>query len=433
MSTLSESKGANWEPDFVSSLLDPKYFDFYIAEGVDDRLLPDYTARSIWHWARDYRERSGEVPTLAAMEEEFPKYEFVIPRAEPHFILDKLKERWVRKNAQEISKEMATTMVDKSPDEMYEYMRAKVLEKENIVSSKRVGSNFESFDEMWLQYNQAVEAGMRRGFTFGFDPIDELTGGMQKGWLVILMARMKRFKSWFLLQAYLEQVARGHNPILFTLELSEREMEERIWAMVSGVSYNDIVKGQLEWEQKRQIEDAMAEFREKTDDRGWKIHMPSGQRTVSHLFEEADRRGADSMIIDQLSFIKPRHHYPQHWEKYVEISYDLKEMASGRPGREMPVYVAHQMNRGQDEKDDLAMENIAGSDEIGRVADAVYGLRRNIEMIENNLVQMQVMATRHHDWGQFYVEVEFLNKTHFEMHDRGEFPIQLTTDPSLVA
>jgi hypothetical protein len=94
---------------FVNSLLNEGAFIYYLEEGFNPDLLEREEAKAIWHFFRNYHERGRQtgLPDLEILEVEFPKYKFESTDKEPHWILDKLKERYEFKESQKIIQSVA--------------------------------------------------------------------------------------------------------------------------------------------------------------------------------------------------------------------------------------------------------------------------------------------------------------------------------------
>jgi hypothetical protein len=119
------------------------------------------------------------------------------------------------------------------------------------------------------------------------------------------------------------------------------------------------------------------------------------------MVREARMRGADSIAIDQLTFVEPGStKNRQGWEIIGDIMHDLKTgISTGRD--KLPCLLAHQINRegvkAAEKTGHLEMHMLAGSSEVERTADWVFGLYRNSEDRIAEIAKFQVLASRRED------------------------------------
>lgn len=66
-----------------------------------------------------------------------------------------------------------------------------------------------------------------------------MMGDLKRGWLIGFMAPMKRGKSWWLLEVAILSIMMGYRTVFISLEMSEEEVLERIYKMISALSDED--------------------------------------------------------------------------------------------------------------------------------------------------------------------------------------------------
>lgn len=401
---------------FIDSLTNEGAFIYYLEEGFNPDLLEREEAKAIWHFFRNYHERGkrNRLPDIDVLEEEFPKWKFQETNKEAHWILDKLKERWEFRKAQRV----ITTLASTPPDEVFPYMKTALWERERVIETDRNVSGQEDIPSMWERYLAQWDSDERFGYTTGFQAIDKEMGGIRKGQLAILGGRLKSGKTWFGLKAFNEQIKQQANPLLITLELSVEEIQDRLFALWSGVSFNKIDKGKDAGMTPQEM-NALHEATIKQESIGpFKIVQPPiGQRKVSDFVALADKYKSGSLIIDQLSWIEARKSNNEYYRddlRMTDIAMELKSAAQ-RPGREMPVYVMHQLNRQQRKDETISDANFADADGILRTADHGFGIRQTDEQYEAKVITFEVVASRNsRQGGVFTCDFEFYDKTNME-------------------
>jgi len=152
-----------------------------------------------------------------------------------------------------------------------------------------------------------------------------------------------------------------------------------------------------------------------------------GQRSFPYMVREAQLRGADTLLIDQLTHVevgqgiqdrRPR------TEKIGEALHQLKAMIStGR--HHMPCLLTHQINRegikAADKTGRLEMAHMAESAEIERTADFVLGLYQSRDELGLRQAKLQTLGARRVpsknwqiDWRPEVGYVKYLNEAVFE-------------------
>lgn len=413
---------------FIDSVVELDNFLYYLEEGFNPELLEREEAKAIWQYIKEYYERSQRksIPSVEILEEEFVNWRFVEPQAEPHWILDKLKERWQFREAQDL----VIAVSKMKPDEIFPHVKEKIWEASQVLDTERNVIGIEDFDKMMDLYWSKWETGDHYGLTTGFKAIDAEMGGIRRGQLAILAGRLKTGKTWFGLKAFIEQRRQMVNPIFFTLEMSTEEIWVRYLALISGISYDALDKGYIspsDWHER--IGPALEEERQYGD--FWVVQPPQGQRKVSDFITLADKYKCGSMIIDQLSWIEARMSGRDYFRddlRVTDIAQELK-LAAQRPGREMPVYVMHQFNRQQKADEELDDVNFADADGILRTADHGFGIAQTKELRDQNQIRFEIVRSRHsRQGGTFTCDFEFYDKTNMEAAVKGETIGEMTVD-----
>jgi replicative DNA helicase len=413
---------------FVNSLLNEGAFIYYLEEGFKPDLLEREEAKAIWHFFRNYHERGRQtgLPDLEILEVEFPKYKFESTDKEPHWILDKLKERYEFKESQKIIQSVA----EMKPDEVFPYLKGKLWEADQVLDSERNVSGHDDIPEMWERYLDQWNNDQRFGYTTGFETIDKEMGGIRAGQLAVLGGRLGNGKTWFALKAFTEQMIQEANPLLITLEMSVQEIQDRLFALWSGISFNSIDKGELSPQEMNELQEALI-AQEKTKLPFKIVQPPIGQRKVADFVALADKYKSGSMIVDQISWIearKPNTEYYRDDLRLTDIAMELKAAAQ-RPGREIPVYVMHQLNRNQKRDQAIDEANFAGADGILQTADHGFGIRQTKEQREKKVITFEIAKSRNAPTGEIFTcDFEFREKTNMANAVKGDTVGEMSVD-----
>lgn len=382
-------------------------------EGFDPQIVSDLDIRSVAQWVIDYVSKYGKPPTRVVFDEEWSGFdEDPNPQLEVSYLLERLRQKYVRKQHREITEKLIDAT---DPDEFVNLIVDTSYDLWKKVSKRKHIATTDDYKVLIEKFKEEAKNPQER-FSFGFEPLDLVTGGgAKKGHLSFLAARPKRYKSWIALQAYVEQRKQGKIPVFFNLELSADEMYQRLLSMVSGISYTDLIYNRnMSISRWKIINDAMEKFSKLGP--AYIITPPYEDRTVDKMMMEVKRVGGESVIIDQLSYIQPKGRYNSRDEGPKEVVHSMKAAALSM---EIPWYCICQINR-----EGANLEEMATADKMGltraieETCDILLGLHRTKDQASRNIIQMGIIESRHSQSEiNFDVKVELTKHTKFLMYE----------------
>lgn len=335
------------------------------------------------------------------------------PETDMGYLIRVIKDRYVST----VNRGIVLELAEAEPSELQGIYVRGMREIQRIMSNNTRSVTTQDFGDVLDEVYQRHRDGKNIGVSLGFPDIDEHTGGIKPGHLSILAALPKRMKTWFLIKAFIAQAEAGENPILFSLELSYQEVVQRIACLLSKVSYSRMVSGNLDIVERKLLSKAT----EKARSLNGTITQPGlGERLVSHLFLEADRKEATSLLIDQFSFLSPVGNHFKENEGYKEIIYDLKNMAVAY---DLPIYMAAQLNREQTNDDFPIAQHLGLTRAVEEASDLIMGIQINSSMREDHTAHLGVVEARHCESGpqaRWRVEYSFKTDTSFEVIGKAE-------------
>lgn len=210
------------------------------------------------------------------------------------------------------------------------------------------------------------------GLATGFRQLDQMTGGLEPGQLVIVAARPSVGKTVAGCNIAAHVAAAGGPVLFFTLEMSRREIAARILAARSGVTVQAMRAGtsaRQDWEQMSDATAASSNWRLFIDD--------TAAVTVAYVRAKARRtqrtHGLGLVVIDYLGLMRGTG--DNRTQEVGSISRGLKALAKEL---KVPVIALAQLNRASegrlDKKPTLA--DLRDSGEIEQDADIVAMLHR---------------------------------------------------------
>ncbi|AEL97847.1 DnaB-like helicase [Mycobacterium phage Pleione] len=370
--------------------------------GIRPEVFEDPMNQVVFIFMMDYwlNSQMQAAPTFQVVETEYPLV--TLDRevdVETQWCCDWLRKRFVRNKVQFIAREAAKAM-DRDPYEALGLMWREAYEATEIVRPATTFSDMATNKEERRQrYTRDRENALAMGMGFGLEELDEHTRGIRPGELAAIAAYTKVGKSWMLAKAYCEALRRGARPVMFTLEMDRKEMEDRIDCMYSGVSFNKFMRRELSFDEMAQLTNAQ-DLLERTAVAPL-VRPQRGDRTVKTMFTQARQLGADFVLIDQLSWVDAEKSYTGDSAlrmKHGELAYDIKEETSRSSVGELPTFLAIQLNRAVMNNDGRgALNNFANSSMIEQTVDIALGLWQNQDMRNSNMMGLDIMGSRRGD------------------------------------
>lgn len=395
----------------VQHLVDADALRYLSDEGLPESVIPTEEFRPVIAWALEYYYRSGcnQAPSVQALREEFTADLFTdrdidldeAPEDTIEWAVETLKGNWTLRQSQDFVKRLAMDINEAQTSERFDVLHDAVNALSNITievsrKSQQVDARH-ALTERIRAYEERKEAGHTvQGMLFGMPDIDNHTGGIHPGELAVIGAGPKTGKSFFHIVTAFAEWRRGRAVALFTLENSVEMTIDRLACFANGISPTRWLQGQChpqEEENVRRFREAMAE----SDTPLWVIQPPVGRRSVAQMVREATIRDAESLLIDQLTFVEPRDERLARYLQVREVMHDLKSLIS-TSNKRMPCLLAHQVNReGVKESRKvgyLRMEHLAEGSEVERTADFVFGLHQSDDEQMVNMSKLQMLAAR---------------------------------------
>lgn len=215
------------------------------------------------------------------------------------------------------------------------------------------------------------------GVPTGFKALDERTGGLQRGELIILAARPAMGKTAFALNIALQSAVKaGSSVIIFNLEMRADELSKRLLSMQSRVESQKLKEGTLEgndWERLYLALDEMHDAKIVIDDTPG-ISVMEIRNKCRRLKAE---QGLDLIVIDYLQLMNSDGKSSESRQMEISaISRNLKLLA-----REMdcPVIALSQLSRAPEQRNDHRpiLSDLRDSGSIEQDADIVIFLYRD--------------------------------------------------------
>ncbi|MBP8974362.1 MAG: replicative DNA helicase [Anaerolineae bacterium] len=237
----------------------------------------------------------------------------------------------------------------------------------------------EYYDRIEQLYNQQVES---IGVPTGFTDLDDLLGGLQKSDLVIVAGRPGMGKTSWLLSAAHNAALTGARVAIFSMEMSNEQIVQRLISSETGINTHKLRLGQLkdrEWALFVEAVGRLSKLNVFLDDTPALTPLQMRAK-CRRLYSE---HGLDLILVDYLQLMNAGVGFSDNRVQEISfISRNLKHIA-----REMnvPVVAAAQLSRAVEQRQDKhpQLSDLRESGSIEQDADVVMFIYREDVYNEN--------------------------------------------------
>ncbi len=263
-------------------------------------------------------------------------------------------------------------------DEALDQAEKKVYNVTNSTTTQKFRTIGSALSEAWERFEHlSANEDTLRGVPSGFAALDNILAGFQKSDLIILAARPSMGKSTFMLDVARNAALKYKKSVgIFTLEMSDQQLVDRLLAAEAGVDSWKLRTGRLKNDREFEaVQSAMARLSEA------QIHIDDQPGNNILKMRSAARRlhnehGLDLIIVDYLQLMSPTATKASDSmvQQVTEISRSLKILA-----RELnvPVLALSQLSRAVEQRGGKPrLSDLRDSGSIEQDADVVMFIHR---------------------------------------------------------
>ena len=213
----------------------------------------------------------------------------------------------------------------------------------------------------------------QRHVASGLQSLDNLCGGFPVGGLTIVGARPSVGKTSLLMSAAMRAAETGEPVLFFSYEQKRVEMAERLLSQVSGVSFTDIRRGNVNDQTKQQLLQSAAMLNRVP------LYLdessPPELQLAAIIRRCVRRHKVKLVIVDYLQLIEPADYKAPREQQVAQASRRLKKLAMNL---NVAIVVASQLNRESEKREDKRprLSDLRESGSIEQDADLVWMLWR---------------------------------------------------------
>ena len=285
-------------------------------------------------------------------------------------------------------KEDINSVISKVEDGLYKISKDK--DTGDVVS---IGTALENaFETIEKNYQHG---GKILGETTGFENIDKVTSGLNKGDFIIVAARPSMGKTAFALNIA-QYAAKNASVAIFSLEMGTQALTERLIAARCLIDYEKIKTGKVTPEEFTKITNNTAELSKR------KLYIDDGAFTLSDIKAKCTnlkiKYGLDVIIIDYLQLIEGSNKNVYSREQEIsKISRELKKLAKKL---DITVIALSQLSRAPEQRADHRpiLADLRESGAIEQDADIIMMLYRdeyyNADSEDKNIAEVIINKNR---------------------------------------
>lgn len=331
---------------------------------------------------------SGEVPSMEMLQMHFPGFYPFPTNDSVRVLASELRREKVRTEALLLAQNLNEVVV-RDPLAAIAFLRS---ESAKISALAEVGEDLTlagAFQMLKDQYENITQAGGCIGIPYPWHPLNVELQGMQGGQLIYFFGRPKSMKTW--IACYIASHAYTHaraRVLVYTKEMSPRQIAQRIACCVCRVDYQAFKNGTLQPAIKQQVFQNLQDLMDDEQYIGIQgytqpyiriISDRGGQGGVGWLSAKIREYRPDLVIADGVYLMGDDRgsRNQQEWSRVMHISRDLKLCAQEH---DVPVIGFTQANRGADKSGGTSLSDMAYSDALAQDGDAVFYVEK-VEVI----------------------------------------------------
>ncbi|MFZ0371544.1 MAG: replicative DNA helicase [Halobacillus sp.] len=248
------------------------------------------------------------------------------------------------------------------------------LEAYRGMTAREAPSTYDTLMEIAREMVQPRESNMS-GYSTGYPDLDQMTGGSQKGDLMILAGRPSMGKTAFALNLAAHHCKAGGEVHLFSLEMGHKELLKRMIsceAEVDGQKWRSMKFSNEDYERAMTAIGVMAEWNMVIHERENTVaDIRAAIRQAVHKNEE----GRPLVVIDYLQLMASTTRFERRDLEVGAMTRELKLLAREL---EVPILLLSQLSRGVEQRQDKrpVMSDLRESGSIEQDADVIGFLYR---------------------------------------------------------
>lgn len=339
-----------------------------------------HSHRHEWEWIERFVVKYRKVPDKATFRSQFSDFPLLKTTDVDHGV-EVVEKAHLRYLLSSTLREATSLLVDDEPEDALGLIHTALTGFSGSMGTRDGRSDvLREFSPFLEEAKRRIEASTALGYsgvTFGFDTLNDRTGGLHPGDLAIWAARLGQGKTWMLCKVAAEAILSGKRVVFVSLEQPRSQIVFRIHTLLAkslgySLRHRDLMQGtNVDVGDYQSFLMALPDL--VPDSASLYIADPTRGRastyTLATLMEHHD---PDLLILDYLTLMQTD---SDEWQGVAKLSKETKLVASQYG---VPILAAAQINReGDGGKRPPSAKNLAQSDAIGQDADVIVTMKKD--------------------------------------------------------
>lgn len=379
----------NNESLLLSKIIQEKSLAYVLTKNVNDNWFADPNDKKLFTFVCDHYKKYGETPSLDTIRSNYPTYAPLDAPDKIDFYVDVLLDQRRKAATVSIVQEAIKGIEKQDHDSALLALQAGLIRIEE--SGLSLSSDLDITNtplNRWDEYlHRKTNPGLR-GIPTGFPRIDQATGGIQNGQLIVLVAPPKTGKSTLALQIALNMHKAGQVPMFQSFEMSNTEQESRFDAMKSKISHRRLLDGALTKEEESRYRTILRNMAEQH--KFWLVDSAAGS-TITGIAGKVQTLQPDVVFIDGVYLmIDEQTGEANTPQALTNITRSLKRLAQRM---NKPIFITTQTLPWKAKKGQVTSDSIGYSSSFVQDADVVLGLQKEAEDLDTTRI-LKILESR---------------------------------------
>lgn len=346
-------------------------------------------AKQIWKFVYEHWRKYDFSISEDEFTSRFPGYGLVDPEDPPRYFVDRAKDRFRHNALSDAIRSAVTTLKTGDASAALESLRSTMATIDDVSSESADYDWRLSIPERLSEYETVKTAKGIDGLKTPFANLDQCLGGFHGGELIFIAARSGTGKSWLEVVLAAHNLSEGVSSIVFTKEMTAKQIARRLDARVSGSPYARLRSGTLSEDEERRMRENLSVFTDETVMGGAQIIIVGDEHGgVSSIASKIEKYKPDIVYIDGMYLLDDDRRAEAEWMRMQNVAMDLKRLAQKR---NIPIVASLQFNNDN---------RIAGAD-LSRWGDVILALDQNEDQRYRKMMTLRIEKHREGTKGSF--------------------------------
>lgn len=356
--------------------------------------------RNLYDFIYNHLREYNKLPAVKVVEETFENV-FIAELEEPiKFYYDRLTERIVLNRIQSGLPQVNRYISEGNGLKTYEELKriiedtdiSSILYNKDVLNIKELGD---------LVLKDIIEnRGAFTGVPTGWKTLDEATGGLQKGDVFLVLARVKMGKTAALIHMLNAAIDNGEIPMLISMEMNARQIGARLFAMRGNLNMTHLQRRTVSDFGLRKLQAVITEI----EDRPFYYVEGQFKTDIDSIVSMMISYKPTVVYLDGGYLVKDNtHKNKQKWEKIGDV---IERLKTAIAQLDIPLVASYQFNRDVKRKTKSlkgeAFESIQLSDAISQIASTGIAILNDDESIEPTRI-IEIIGGRGGEAGSFKI------------------------------